>query len=187
MGITYPMLPEGLCNQVPTVTQTDASGLTSGDEFPIGTTVQSYVISDQLGNTMECSFNLVVNKLQGTHDLACQDTLNVSVEFNCQAAINPDMLLEGDNYGCYDHFTIEFSDPGVVYVNGILEAHNHIGQYLHACITDNETGNFCCSVLLIEDKLPPVLTCSEITLNCTDNTAPQAIPHFPVPQGSVVT
>jgi hypothetical protein len=36
MDVTYPMLPEGLCNQVPTVTQTDGTGLTSGDLFPIG-------------------------------------------------------------------------------------------------------------------------------------------------------
>jgi hypothetical protein len=136
---------------------------------------------------MECAFNIVVNEFQGTHILACHDTLNVSVNETCQAAINPDMILEGDNYGCWDNFTIEFSDPNVVYVNGILEAHPHIGHYLHVCITDNETGNYCCSVLLIEDKLPPVLTCSDITLNCTDDTSPQAIPHFPVPQGSVVT
>ncbi len=187
MDITYPMQPQGLCNQEPVVTQTDGTGLTSGDFFPIGITKQSYVITDQLGYSMECAFNIIVNEFQGTNELACQDTLNVSVALDCEATINADMLLEGDNYGCYDDFIIHFTDPNVVYQNGVLEAHPHIGQYLHACVTDPVSGNFCCSTLLIEDKLPPTLMCSDITLNCTDDVSPQAIPHFPVPQGSVVT
>src|SRR5690606_2998205 len=105
----------------------------------------------------------------------------------CEAEITADMLLEGDDYGCYDHYVIEFTDPTVPFNNGVLYALPYLGQYLEACITDPETGNFCCTQLLIEDKLPPVLTCMDITLDCTDDISPEAIPHFPVPQGSVVT
>ncbi len=185
--INYAIQPEGLCNQVPVVEQIDGTGLTSGDLFPIGTTRQMYLISDQLGYSMECAFNVIVQEFQSNAPLACNDTLNVSVEFNCQARITADMILEGDGYGCYDDYIITFQDPGVTFENGILDAGPHIGEYLHVCITDPSNGNYCCSVMLIEDKLPPVLLCSDLTLNCTDDIRPQAIPSYPVPQGSVVT
>jgi gliding motility-associated-like protein len=52
--------PAGTDNCVAVVTQTDASGLTSGDSFPIGTTVQTYTVTDPSGNSAQCSFNVTV-------------------------------------------------------------------------------------------------------------------------------
>ena len=184
--VSYSIAPVGLCDQDPVVTQVDATGLTSGDFFPIGKTPQVYTIVDQLGYSMTCAFNVEVLEFTGPIALACQDTLHVSVVFECEAVITADMLLEGDHYGCYDDYIITFTDPSVVFVNGVLDGHPHIGEYLEACITDPSNGNFCCSQLLIEDKLPPVIECEDITLNCDDNVAPHAIPHFPVPDGTVV-
>ena len=43
-----------------TVSQTDLSGLTSGDVFPIGTTIQTYEVSDVSGNTASCSFTIEI-------------------------------------------------------------------------------------------------------------------------------
>lgn len=186
-SITYNMAPEGLCNQEPIVTQVDGTGLTSGDFFPIGTTRQVYTIADQLGYTMQCAFNVQVLEFAETSVLACNDTLHVSVEANCQALITADIILEGNDYGCYDDYIIEFSDPSVQFENNVLEAYPYIGKYLDICITEPVYGNFCCSVLLIEDKLPPTLTCSDITLECTDDIRPEAIPHYPVPPGAIVT
>lgn len=185
--ISYAIAPVGLCNQDPVVTQIDASGLTSGDGFPIGTTRQMYAITDQLGYTTECAFNVNVFEFADNQALACQDILHVSVVFECEAVITADMLLEGNHYGCYDDYIITFTNPSVVFENGVLFAEPWINQYLEACITDPTTGNYCCSQLLIEDKLPPVLECSDITLSCIDDIAPHAIPHFPVPDNAIVT
>lgn len=41
-------------------TQTDITGYTSGDSFPIGTTTIEYTVTDLVGNTMSCTFNLKV-------------------------------------------------------------------------------------------------------------------------------
>ncbi len=185
--VTYQMAPQGLCNQEPIVTQIDGTGLTSGDLFPIGTTHLVYAITDQLGYSMECAFDVQVLEFPESLALACQDELHVSVVFECEAVITADMLLEGDHYGCYDDYIITFTDPSVVFEGGVLDGSPFIGQFLEACITDPVTGNFCCSQLLIEDKLPPVITCSDITLECSDDISPPAIPHFPVPPGTVVT
>ena len=43
-----------------TVVQTDGTGLTSGSSFPVGTTVQSYMVTDVAGNTESCSFEITV-------------------------------------------------------------------------------------------------------------------------------
>ncbi|MEO7927096.1 MAG: T9SS type A sorting domain-containing protein [Saprospiraceae bacterium] len=186
MGVTYAMTPQGLCNQQPTVEQVDGTGLTSGDLFPIGTTRQTFVITDQLGYSMDCSFQIqVVEALGGA--LVCADALEISVAFDCEAVITADMILEGNHYGCFDNYIITFTDPDVVFVNGVLEAGPWINQHIEACITDPSNGNVCCSQLLIEDKLPPTITCSDITINCSDDISPQAIPHFPVPPGTIVT
>jgi hypothetical protein len=185
--VGYAIAPIGLCNQVPTIQQIDNSGLTAGGFFPIGTTVQTYLITDQLGYSMECAFTVEVVEFQGSNELACNDTLHVSVAFDCEAPITPDMILEGNHYGCYDQYVVSFDDASVVFENGVLDAHNHINQYLDVCISDPATGNYCCGVILLEDKLPPTLTCSDITLECTDDISPEAIPNFPVPPGTPVT
>ncbi len=58
--VTYPVPVENDLCAVATVLQTDASGLTSGDIFPIGTTVQEYTVTDTSGNTAVCSFTVTV-------------------------------------------------------------------------------------------------------------------------------
>ncbi len=185
--VNYTMSPQGLCGQEPIISQLDGTGLVDGAFFPVGVTELVFMVSDQLGYSEECSFTVEVVEYPGTTEVACQDTLHVSVALQCEALITADMLLEGSNYGCYDHYVIEFSDPAVQYQNGILFAYPHIGKYLEACITDPESGNFCCSQLLIEDKLPPELFCSDITLECSVDTRPESIDHFPVADASIVT
>jgi hypothetical protein len=185
--VNYTMTPQGLCSMEPIISQIDGTGLISGDYFPVGITELVFMVSDDLGYSEECSFTVEVVEYPEVFALACQDTLHVSVALDCEAVITADMLLEGDEYGCYDQYIIEFSDPAVQFQNGVLLAGPHIGEFLEACITDPETGNFCCSKLLIEDKLPPSLICSDITLECTDDIRPQAIPHYPVPADATVT
>ena len=48
------------CDVCPTLTQT--AGLPSGSNFPVGTTVNTFVASDGSGNTTICSFNVVVTE-----------------------------------------------------------------------------------------------------------------------------
>ncbi|MBT8376624.1 MAG: HYR domain-containing protein, partial [Bacteroidia bacterium] len=46
-----------------TITQTDESGYTSGDAFPVGTTIQEYTATDSNGNTAVCSFTVTVQDI----------------------------------------------------------------------------------------------------------------------------
>ncbi len=52
--------PIGTDNCFFTISQTDLSGLSSGDIFPIGMTSQTYQVEDSSGNTASCSFTVEV-------------------------------------------------------------------------------------------------------------------------------
>lgn len=58
--ITYAINSSDLCTST-TDQQIDASGYTSGDEFPVGVTHLSYQTTDAAGNTASCSFSVTVN------------------------------------------------------------------------------------------------------------------------------
>ncbi|MDX1651071.1 MAG: HYR domain-containing protein [Brumimicrobium sp.] len=54
-------VPSGADNCVGfSVSQTDGSGLTSGDQFPVGTTLQTFEVTDLSGNTASCSFTIEI-------------------------------------------------------------------------------------------------------------------------------
>jgi len=61
--VTY-TVPVATDNCAVTATQTDGTGFTSGDLFPVGTTIQQYTYTDAAGNTVVCSFNVIVLDVQ---------------------------------------------------------------------------------------------------------------------------
>lgn len=56
------------------VTQTDGTGLTSGDQFPVGITIQSFEITDASGNTASCAFNVEVLEAPSQANVLTPDT-----------------------------------------------------------------------------------------------------------------
>ena len=65
-----------------TVTQTDGTGLTNGDVFPIGQTLQEYTAEDQYGNVSFCGFYVTVTDAEAplftvcpTNIIACENDL----------------------------------------------------------------------------------------------------------------
>jgi len=51
-------------NVIPSIAQTDATGLMSGDEFPVGMTTIEYTATDANGNSSTCSFTVTVNDVE---------------------------------------------------------------------------------------------------------------------------
>jgi gliding motility-associated-like protein len=56
------------------VSQIDATGFTSGDEFPVGITVQTYEVTDLSGNTATCSFNVEILASPSQANILTSDT-----------------------------------------------------------------------------------------------------------------
>lgn len=60
--------PVGTDNCIAITTQTDASGLGSGDDFPVGVTTLSYEVADSSGNIASCSFTVEIFNFPGQAD-----------------------------------------------------------------------------------------------------------------------
>jgi len=59
----------------------------SGDFFPVGTTVISYIVSDSCGNAEFCNFNIVVNDVDGELSVNCSDDITVTAARNETTAV----------------------------------------------------------------------------------------------------
>ncbi|MFT6359522.1 MAG: hypothetical protein ACJAYJ_003754 [Saprospiraceae bacterium] len=152
-----------------TIMQTDATNLSSGDDFPRGTTTLTFEVTDSANNTDNCSFDITLNEFDpGTTALACDQSVQISLDVNCVAIVTPAAALEG-NYGCYDDFTVNVNSSGTNMVNM-----SNLGQTVTITVTNNISGNSCWGFGTVEEKLPPqiVIACQDTILNCLQNTAP---------------
>ncbi|MCB0535307.1 MAG: HYR domain-containing protein, partial [Saprospiraceae bacterium] len=164
---------------VPDLPVMQTAGLPSGAEFPIGTTQNCFITSDEAGNTNTCCFNVTVNEYANPiQSLVCNDLVQVSVDENCQAVINADQVLEGGPYGCYNNYIVELdkilpfgNGPWVPAVVGPAD----IGKTYQVRVTDPKTGNKCWGNIKIEDKLPPVLDCPPGSVACNVDPAPTSM------------
>ena len=74
----------------------------SGTYFEIGTTEVIVTVTDASGNTSLCVFDVIVVEFEPTSNaFACNNAINLSLDNNCEAVINADMILEGNIYSCY--------------------------------------------------------------------------------------
>ena len=157
--VNYVVTAEAICGGTPELFQTDTSGLTSGDAFPIGVTTQTWIATNA-SDTAECSFTVTVVEWDGPVVLGCNDTLNISVDNNCEAHIFADMILEGDQYGCYDDFIISIDSVGTDTGWIVFDASELIGGCYTVTITDPDSGNSCWGTVCLEDKIPPQIICA---------------------------
>jgi len=144
------------------------SGIASGEAFPIGTTTNTYEITDGAGNSATCTWSVtVVENTATTNDITCNSLVNVSLDENCASTVGADQILEGNNYGCYDNFDVVFAATGLPLV---LDG-SHVGQTIEVMVT-NPSGNQCWGYILVEDKLIPELICADANISCDDDTTP---------------
>ena len=99
--------------------------------------------------------------------LVCNDLLQVSLDQNCEAEIQPDDILEGG--GCPGgNLQVQAKINGIwVPSSGNFVATSaNLNQTLQMRVRDLISGNYCPSFIHIEDKLSPTLTCTDVFLNC---------------------
>ncbi|MBK7938250.1 MAG: hypothetical protein IPJ82_14730 [Lewinellaceae bacterium] len=152
------------------------AGLPSGAAFPVGTTVNVFKCTDQAGNVATASFSVTVQPYNGTTStLICTGMLNVSLGPTCETTIQADDILLGGPYRCYDSYIVQldkippFNDGP--WVPATLTGAD-IGKTYGVRVTDPINDNTCSGMILVEDKLPPVLTCGPVDLPCNFNAAP---------------
>jgi len=135
--------------------------------FGIGTHVITATATDVAGNTSTCKFTLTVKENIPSGTLACNDNVNVALDANCTARINPDMILEGNSYRCFDNYCIEITTLG-----GLPHANSFDitdkDQTFKVSITDCKGTQTSCwgYVTIIETLVPDVKCPSDVTVTC---------------------
>ncbi len=122
-----------------------------------------------------------VNVIATPTNLVCNDLVQVSLDQNCEATILPDMILEG-TYGCFDDYTVRITPLNSNFVIANPINGDQIGKTLKVTIKHTPSGNSCWGKITVEDKLAPVLTCTNITINCAvQDYTPAGLAAIPVP------
>lgn len=135
------------------------SGLASGWLFPIGTTTNTYVVTDQSGNTAECSFTVTVNDNEDPV-LNCPLDMVVSNDLGlCEAVVNFATPVGTDN--CPSSVTIQTEGmvSGDSYPKGTTT-----NSYL---VTDASGNTATCSftITVIDDEDPKIDCPANITVD----------------------
>ncbi len=179
---TVVLAPQGVCDTILnySVTATDdqsqaiviqLSGLPSGSVFPVGTSTCVFLATDLSGNTATCSFSLTVED-GAIISLVCDDEYTVELGQNCTDTLLAQEILLGGPYGCQDRYFPEV-DKIAPFGNGPwLSAFfntTDIGKTYQARVTDNKTGNKCWGNVKIVDKIPPVFTCQDLVVSCSES------------------
>jgi subtilisin-like proprotein convertase family protein len=123
------------------------------------------VATDIYGNQDTCIFNVnVIEFIPMYTTMACNDNVSISLDADCEAELHPDMLLEGNNYRCYDNYCIEILDEeGNLHENAF--DYNDVGHTFMVTISDClGSGNNCMSIVNIVEKYEPEIVCPSDTI-----------------------
>jgi len=105
---------------------------------------------------------------------SCHGQINLSLSPNGIAVITPEFILSGSN-NCSGNWIVTVTDASGNVIPGNIINCLYLGQLLMASVEDVDTGVSCWGNVLIEDKLPPSITCSDVTIACNDSTDPDSI------------
>ena len=114
--------------------------------------------TDAAGNTREEDFFININQDDPPLvDLGCNDTINLTLNANCQALIIPEMLLTGE-WGCLTESDFEITILDENPNNGALL--DGYGYFTYQINTLDDAFT-CEGVILAEDKNKPLLECPD--------------------------
>lgn len=136
-----------------TITQTDATGLTSGDFFPVGTTTLEYTISSG-GGSNTCTFDVIVTDVTAP-EVTCPGDQTVYSDVICKALV-PDFLpLITMTEECSSADVIILQVPAAGTDVSLLSS-----QLITITATDtSKNAGTCTFTLFISDTISPSLTC----------------------------
>lgn len=143
------------------------NGLASGSAFQIGSTVNSFLVTDLSANTATCSFTVTVVQPAGGGPLLCKDTVVVELGANCAKAVLPEEGLLPP-FGCLGNYRVDI-DRVPPYGNGPWVPANlmfsDVGNLIAYRVVDESVGNSCFGRLRTLDP-KPTLSCSPVIVHC---------------------
>lgn len=97
-------LAEDNCS-VPVVTQVDDTGLTSGDLYPVGITINTFEAVDESGNTTLCDVKIIVNDFHTPPTFECPGDVAMDNDFGDCGAVVDNIAPSNLEDNCIDNVT----------------------------------------------------------------------------------
>jgi len=113
--------------------------------------------------------------IQGVETLACNDHVQISLNENCEAVILSGMILEGEAEGNNNYFVIITDEDGNVIPDATLTS-EHIGECFTVMVANECNDQSCWGTICVEDKIPPVIECTDVTVSCGTSLDPVFAP-----------
>jgi gliding motility-associated-like protein len=162
------------CGNV-TITQVDATGLSSGSTFPLGSTTLKFRATDQAGNFSECEFTINVRENNPPSITSCPGSQNLAANANCEALL-PDYR---------DVVTVsDACDPNPAVTQtpapGTLITALGVDFTVTITATDNFNNSASCSfqTRLVDETAPVISSCPGNQLLFGDANCEVVLPSF---------
>ena len=170
------------CTTSPTIKQ--LVGLQSGEMFGIGRFNTGFESTDASGNTSTCLFSITVTDNPSNGMMNCASQLNVTINENCQTRILPEFFLLGNNYSCFENYSVQIQTLGGTNLPNDYITSSQIGTTLRAIVTEKASGNSCTGTFKVFDLTPPTIqapdaiavTCDNVPFNGIPDTSITGVP-----------
>ncbi|MFS4481431.1 HYR domain-containing protein, partial [Hyunsoonleella sp. 2307UL5-6] len=161
--VTY-TAPVGTDNNASgTVTTTQIAGLPSGSLFPVGTTTNTFEVTDAAGNTTTCSFDVIVTDNEDP-TITCPNPINVNIDTGvCGAIVTYTTPVGTDNSNGVITTQISGLPSGSLFPVGTTTNTFEVADTSGNTIT-------CSFDVIVIDNEDPTITCpADITANTSDD------------------
>ncbi|MEZ4873970.1 MAG: HYR domain-containing protein [Flavobacteriaceae bacterium] len=140
---------------------TQTSGLPSGSVFPVGTTLNTFEVTDVHGNTASCSFTVTVEDTEPPV-ANCSAPFSIQLDTNGMASITVNDIENGSTDNCGIASTsIDVSS---------FDCSNVGNNNVTLTVTDvNGNSSSCTAIVTVEDNEAPQTVCQNITVQLDTN------------------
>ncbi|MBI1835872.1 MAG: HYR domain-containing protein, partial [Flavobacteriia bacterium] len=152
-------------------------GLPTGSTFPIGTTTETFKVTDAVGNIATCTFTITVNDTENPNIICQGDTTVPNTIGFCNATVNFQNVVVTDN--CSGSFFTQSTGlaDGAVFPLGTT-TETFVGHDIHG-----NTATCTFNVTVIDTELP-VINCPSNVIQNNDPGLCSAIVNYLAPVGT---
>ena len=173
--VTYPT-PSGT-DQCSSASTTQLSGLASGATFPVGTTTNTFAVTDLSNNTASCSFTVTVVDAQAPF-LTCPSNLFLNTSASqCDTVVTYNAPIGTDNCA-----GVSTAQTGGLPSGSVFGIGNTVQTFTATDAAGNTTS--CSFSVTVIDQVLPQLTCPATINIGTDPGLCGAVVNFVTPVGT---
>ena len=175
--VSYFINASDACSSV-TLTQTDGTGFSNGDEFPVGVTSQSYEAEDTDGNKAFCNFTVTVNDTENPVITCPADVVHATPANACADFVTYPNATATDNCSVSTIFRVSGPQSGDLFRNPSTSVVTMRARDAAGNVAD------CSFNVSLVDDVPPTLNCPASIIQASDPNTCDATVTYATPATS---